>query len=151
MGPGLVPALAMGIELKSTFGDAAKGLMVAYFLSLPAVASGATLPPPEAGLASVYSEDLNGKSTASGERYDSNVRTAAHRTLPLGAEVKVIRIDNGKSVRVRINDRGPQVRDRIIDLSRSAAIALGMRSGVTRVKLEVLSEPSASLGARPRR
>jgi rare lipoprotein A len=141
----------MGTERKSGFSGAFAALAVAGFLSLPAFGSGAPLPPPEAGLASVYSEDLNGKSTASGERYDSNALTAAHRTLPLGSEVKVTRVDNGKSVRVRINDRGPQVRDRIIDLSRGAAVALGMRSGVTRVKLEVLSQPSASAEARSRR
>jgi rare lipoprotein A len=140
----------MGTERKSGFSGTVAALTVAGFLLLPAAVSGAPLPPPEAGLASVYSEEFNGKRTASGERYDSNALTAAHRTLPLGAEVKVTRVDNGKSVRVRINDRGPQVRDRIIDLSRSAAIALGMRSGVTRVKLEVLSEPSTSAQARPR-
>src|ERR1700682_2342714 len=80
-----------------------------------AIASGAALPPAQKGLASVYSEHLNGKRTASGERYDSNSLTAAHRTLPLGAEVRVTNLDNGKSVRVRVNDRGPHNQGRICD------------------------------------
>jgi rare lipoprotein A len=123
------------------------GLLVAAIASGAALAAGAAPPPPQTGVASIYSEDLNGKSTASGERYDSHGLTAAHRTLPLGAEVRVTRIDNGRSVRVRINDRGPNVPDRIIDLSADAANVLGMRSGVARVKLEVLSVPS---DAKPR-
>jgi rare lipoprotein A len=89
----------------------------------------------------VYSEHLNGKRTASGERYDSNSLTAAHRTLPLGAEVRVTNLDNGKSVRVRVNDRGPHIQGRIVDLSSRAAAALGMKSGVTRVKVETLAHP----------
>src|SRR5205085_10783360 len=76
------------------------------------------------GIASVYSKNLNGKPTASGEPYDSGALTAAHRALPLGAEVKVTNVDNGKSVQVRVNDRGPQLHDRIIDLSSAAARAL---------------------------
>jgi len=111
--------------------------------SIVAPACGATSP--QTGLASVYSEKLNGKSTASGERYDSGALTAAHRTLPLGAEVRVTRLDNGKSVRVRVNDRGPQVQGRIIDLSSRAAAALGMRSGVARVKVELLGPARAEM------
>ena len=107
-----------------------------------AVASGAPLPTVQKGLASVYSEHLNGKKTASGERYDSAGLTAAHRTLPLGAEIRVTNLDNGKSVRVRINDRGPHVQDRIVDLSSGAAAALGVRNGVARVRLEILSQPA---------
>jgi rare lipoprotein A len=106
------------------------------------VAGGAPLPPAQSGLASVYGEHLNGKRTASGEHYDSGGLTAAHRTLPLGAEVRVTSLDNGKSVRVRVNDRGPHNQGRIIDLSSRAAAALGMRSGVARVKLEILSQPA---------
>jgi len=109
-----------------------------------AIASGAALPPAQKGLASVYSERLNGKRTASGERYDSNDLTAAHRTVPLGAEVRVTNLDNGKSVRVRVNDRGPHIQGRIVDLSSRAAAALGMRSGVARVKIEILGQPTHS-------
>ena len=113
---------------------------------IEAHASGA--PPAQRGWASVYSEHLNGKRTASGERYDSNSLTAAHRTLPLGAEVRVTNLDNGKSVRVRVNDRGPHVQGRIVDLSSRAAAVLGMRSGVARVKIEILGQPAlAGAGA----
>ena len=108
---------------------------------IAAVANGAPSPPAEEGLASVYGEQFNGKSTASGERYNSGTLTAAHRTLPFGTVVRVTNLGNGKSVRVRINDRGPHVQGRIIDLSSSAAVALGMSTGVARVRLEVLSQP----------
>ena len=118
---------------------------------IEAIASGAALPPAQRGLASVYSEHLNGKRTASGERYDSNSLTAAHRTLPLGAEVRVTNLDNGKSVRVRVNDRGPHIQGRIVDLSSRAAAALGMKSGVARVKVEILGQPAlAGAGAHSR-
>jgi rare lipoprotein A len=107
-----------------------------------AIANSAALPPAQRGLASVYSEHLNGKRTASGERYDSNSLTAAHRTLPFGTEVRVTNLDNGKSVRVRVNDRGPHIQGRIVDLSSRAATVLGMRSGVARVKVEILAQPT---------
>jgi rare lipoprotein A len=116
-----------------------------------AIASGAALPPAQKGLASVYSEHFNGKRTASGERYDSGSLTAAHRTLPLGAELKVTNLANGKSVRVRVNDRGPHIQGRIVDLSSRAAAALGMHSGVARVKIEILAQPThAGADASPR-
>jgi rare lipoprotein A len=106
------------------------------------VAGAAPPPPAQKGLASVYSEQLNGKKTASGERYDSSGLTAAHRTLPLGAEIRVTNLDNGRSVRVRVNDRGPHVQGRIVDLSSRAAAALGIRTGVARVRLEILNQPA---------
>jgi rare lipoprotein A len=124
-------------------------LLLLVFLWSAANVSAAALGP-QTGVASVYSDDLNGRSTASGERYDSGALTAAHRSLPLGADVKVTRLDNGKSVRVRINDRGPNVPGRIIDLSRRAATALGLRSGVTRVRLDVQRLPAPPPDA-PRR
>lgn len=92
----------------------------------------------EEGLASFYADSLHGRKTASGETYDKRADTAAHRTLAFGTKVKVTNLDNGKSVRVRINDRGPHVEDRIIDLSGSAARKLGIvEAGTARVRLEV--------------
>jgi rare lipoprotein A len=92
------------------------------------------------GLASWYGAKHHGKRTASGEIFDQNKFTAAHRTLPWGSIVRVTNLDNGKSVEVRINDRGPFTKARIIDLSRAAARALGMvQSGVSPVRMELLS------------
>jgi rare lipoprotein A (peptidoglycan hydrolase) len=104
-----------------------------------------TLPAPTAaiigtGLASWYGAKHHGKRTASGEIFDQNKFTAAHRTLPWGSIVRLTNLDNGKSVEVRINDRGPFTKARIIDLSRAAARALGMvQSGVSPVRMELLS------------
>jgi len=106
---------------------------------IAAGANGASPPSRQEGLASVYGKHLNGKSTASGERYDSRALTAAHRTLPMGTQIRVTNLENGKSVRVRVNDRGPHVRGRIVDLSSSAAAALGFSTGVARVRIEILS------------
>ena len=110
--------------------------------AIAVIATSAPLQPVQTGLASVYSERLNGEKTASGERYDSAGLTAAHRTLPLGAIIRVTNLDNGRSVQVRVNDRGPHVQGRIVDLSSRAAAALGMRAGVARVRLEILSKPA---------
>ena len=93
----------------------------------------------QVGLASWYGGAFAGHRTASGELFDPNAMTAAHRTLPLGAKVRVTNVENGRTITVRINDRGPADESRIIDLSRAAADALGFRaSGVTKVKLEGL-------------
>jgi rare lipoprotein A len=98
--------------------------------------------PGEVGLATYYARSLAFHRTASGERYDPNLLTAAHRTLPFGTRVEVRRAD-GRSVVVRINDRGPFRRGRIIDLSERAAAAIGLlRDGVAEVELRVL--PGAS-------
>ncbi len=94
-------------------------------------------PPLEAGIASWYGAKHHGRRTASGERFDQKKLTAAHPTLPWGSIVRVTSLANGKSVDVRINDRGPFVKGRIIDLSRAAARALGM-AGLMQVQLEVL-------------
>ena len=91
------------------------------------------------GIASYYAAKFHGRRTASGERFNSKVLTAAHLTLPFGTLLKVTNLRNMKSVIVRVNDRGPHVRGRIVDLSRSAAELLGItRSGVARVQLEIL-------------
>ena len=90
-------------------------------------------------MASYYSETLHGRRTASGERYDMRALTAAHPTLPFGSRVRVTNLANGRSVVVRINDRGPNVKGRVIDLSNAAARELQFISqGTTRVRLEVL-------------
>jgi len=93
------------------------------------------------GKAVFYGDKWHGRKTASGERFNQHEMTAAHRSLPLGTRVRVTNLSNGKSVVVRINDRGPYGRDRsrIIDLSKAAARRLDfMDSGWTRVKVEVL-------------
>ena len=99
------------------------------------------------GIASWYGEDFHGKPTASGEIYNMYDMTAAHQTLPLGTHVMVTNLDTGKSVQVKINDRGPFVKNRIIDLSYSAARAIGMVGpGTARVALEVLDTPGSPRG-----
>jgi peptidoglycan lytic transglycosylase len=96
-------------------------------------------PAPEVGMASYYGQAHQGKRTASGERFDRHALTAAHRTLPFGSRVKVTNLGNGRSVVVRINDRGPFIENRVIDLSEAAARELRfLGSGTTRVRLEVL-------------
>ena len=93
----------------------------------------------EAGQASWYGKAHQGKSTASGERFDMHALTAAHRTLPFGTIVRVTHLKSGKSVNVRINDRGPFRSGRIIDLSYEAARRLGIVSrGTARVELTVI-------------
>lgn len=90
----------------------------------------------EKGQASYYADKFNGRKTASGERYRSGKMTAAHRSLPFGTVVKVKNLRNGKTVKIRINDRGPFVRGRIIDVSKKAARQLDMiRAGVVPVEV----------------
>jgi rare lipoprotein A (peptidoglycan hydrolase) len=92
------------------------------------------------GFASYYSNVFNGRLTASGESYDKEELTAAHRNLPFGTKVLVKNLRNNRSVIVRINDRGPFAGDRLIDLSKAAAEELGMiQSGVVEVELRVLN------------
>lgn len=93
----------------------------------------------ESGQASYYADKFQNRKTASGQLYKANLKTAAHRTLPFGTKVRVTNVKNGKSVVVRINDRGPFVRGRIIDLSRSAFSSIGnTRDGLINVRIEVL-------------
>ncbi|HVW53148.1 MAG TPA: septal ring lytic transglycosylase RlpA family protein [Trinickia sp.] len=98
----------------------------------------------QVGRASWYGGRFVGRKTASGERYDMNAMTAAHKTLPLASYVRVTNTSNHKSVVVKINDRGPYVRGRIIDLSYAAAKMLGLQHvGTGRVKIEGLSQEEA--------
>ena len=95
--------------------------------------------PYQVGTASWYGETFQGKPTASGEPFEMNDMTAAHLTLPIGSYVKVTNLHNGKAVVVRVNDRGPVVPGRIIDLSYGAAQALQFRhSGLQRVRLDLV-------------
>lgn len=123
-------------------------------LSLVAALAGCATPTPEpepaprpapsaageqigSGKASYYGSQHHNKLTASGERFDQTALTAAHRTLPFGTKVRVTNTRNGKSVVVRINDRGPFVRSRVIDLSKAAFESIAStHSGVIRVRLE---------------
>ncbi len=97
----------------------------------------------EMGIASWYGNKFHGHLTSNGETYDMFAMTAAHKTLPLPSYVRVTNLDNGKTAVVRVNDRGPFHRDRIIDLSYSAANKIGMlQQGTARVQLELLQSPA---------
>jgi rare lipoprotein A len=96
----------------------------------------------QTGEASFYGPGFHGKKTATGEKFDQNKNTAAHPTLPLGTEATVTNLDTGASVDVKINDRGPYVKGRDIDLSKGAAKELGMtKDGVAPVKIEAKVPP----------
>jgi rare lipoprotein A len=102
--------------------------------------------PSSYGVASFYTED---EWTASGERFNTRAMTAAHPTLPFGTRLKVTNVTNGRSVVVRINDRGPYVPGRVVDLSESAAESLGMvERGIVKVKLDVVQKSSGSAAAK---
>ena len=116
--------------------------VIAAVLSAPSISSaqtGGQIVETAYGKASWYGLELHGRLTASGDVFDAYGLTAAHPTLPFGTRVRVTNVANGKSVIVSINDRGPFAGNRIVDLSREAAKAIGMiRSGAARVKIEVL-------------
>ena len=102
----------------------------------------------ETGIASWYGPKFHGRKTANGETFDQWAVSAAHRTLPMPSWVRVTNLDNGKSMELRVNDRGPFARGRIIDLSRRAAQLLGLEiQGTARVKVEILSAESRRLAA----
>ena len=110
-----------------------KALAGAVLLMVSFTAFAAT----EEGDASYYADSLDGNPTASGEPYDKDDLTAAHRTLPFGTEVRVTNLSNQKEVVVRINDRGPHVESRVIDVSGAAAMELGLvDTGTAKVRLE---------------
>jgi rare lipoprotein A len=117
--------------------------VLAAILASGCASSGPKKPPAPgttlSGVASWYGPGFHGRRTSSGERYDMNRLTAAHKTLPFGTLVEVRNLDNGRSVVVRINDRGPHVKRRVIDLSRAAAEAIEMVGpGTARVALKIL-------------
>jgi rare lipoprotein A len=101
----------------------------------------------EEGVASWYGAPFHGRRTSNGETYDMHEMTAAHRTLPFGAVVRVTNLRNGKQTEVRINDRGPFVANRVIDLSEAAAQAIEMVGpGTAPVRLEIISGPNPRIG-----
>ena len=101
----------------------------------------------EEGVASWYGNPFDGRRTSNGEIYDMHQFTAAHRTLPFGAVLRVTNLSNGMQTQVRINDRGPFVANRVIDLSLSAAQAIGMVGpGTAHVRIEMISGPNPQLG-----
>ncbi len=99
----------------------------------------------EVGIASWYGEKFHGLTTANGEKYNMYAMTAAHTTLPMPSIVRVTNLENGKSIEVRVNDRGPFVKSRLIDLSYAAAKALGYdRQGTTKVRVQTLYSADVS-------
>jgi len=104
----------------------------------------------QVGMASWYGKDFHGKKTANGEYFNMNALTAAHKTLPLPTFVKVTNLSNGHSIILRVNDRGPFVNDRLIDVSRRGAQLLGFqKQGVTRVRIQAV-DANGNLPRRPR-
>jgi rare lipoprotein A len=98
------------------------------------------------GIASWYGPNFHGKETANGEIYNSDSVTAAHKTLPLPSIVRVTNLENGKMIMVRVNDRGPFAKDRIIDLSKKSATLLGFKEkGTAKVKVELLPDETNEL------
>lgn len=105
----------------------------------------------ETGIASWYGPNFHAKETANGEVFDQNGVTAAHKTLPMPCFVRVTNLENGRSIIVRINDRGPYVASRIIDLSRRSAQLLGVEGrGTAKVRVQILAEDSRALAAKMR-
>lgn len=102
----------------------------------------------EVGVASWYGKDFHAKKTANGENYDMNTLTAAHRTLPLPSIVRVTNLENGRSLVLRVNDRGPYAKNRIIDISKRGAQLLGFQAqGTAKVRVELLEDESKELKA----
>ncbi|MEZ4818730.1 MAG: septal ring lytic transglycosylase RlpA family protein [Bdellovibrionota bacterium] len=126
------------------------GLMTMLFSACgqrPAPSTSTTSQVQNVGYASWYGGKFHGRKTASGEIYDQDLMTAAHKTLSFGTLVRVTNLDNGKKTIVKINDRGPFVKGRIIDLSREAARRIDMLStGTAKVKLEFLTQAPANQG-----
>lgn len=105
----------------------------------------------ETGIASWYGKEFHGRRTANGEKFDKNELTAAHRTLQMPSLVRVTNLENGRSVVVRINDRGPFARGRVIDVSQKAASLLGfVNKGTARVRLDLLAEESKAAAMKAR-
>ena len=146
----LLAACASGPE-PSGYGDGGSG-RGHYKIGQPYTIDGVTYVPredynyDETGIASWYGPGFHGRYTANGEVYDQTQLTAAHRTLPMPSLVRVTNLDNGKSVVVRINDRGPYSKARILDMSDRAATLLGFKgSGTAKVRVQILAEESRAI------
>ncbi len=140
----------VGLSLSFPWRWSARLVATALLLSMFGCARVSTLPPgvaPEVGwtaegIASWYGQPFHGRITASGERYDMEAMTAAHRTLPFGTVLRVQNLESGRHATLRINDRGPFVRNRVLDVSRRGARELGMlESGIARVRMTVVQTP----------
>jgi rare lipoprotein A len=152
IGIGLLPVLAVisacaGREVPLASPSVTAPALIAAPAAVPVSAPAPALQPKskpkniysETGIAAWYGKDLHGKKTASGEVFDMYGLSAAHRTLPFGTVVNVTNLDNFKSIEVRINDRGPFLKSRFLDLSYGAAKALGFVSlGTARIRIETL-------------
>jgi rare lipoprotein A len=145
------------VALSATFAWAQAPAPVAAPAALAApaaapAAAAAAVADATTGKAAWYGKKFNGRKTASGQRYNAGVLTAASKTLPFGTLVRVTNVKNKKSVVVRINDRGPSQPDRIIDVSRAAAARLGMlRSGVAEVELKVVGQSKGKMMKRAKK
>ena len=116
------------------------------YVGLPPLARPAIRPKGEIGVASWYGMERQGLQTSSGELFDKNKLTAAHPKLPFGTTVRVINLRNHESTMVKINDRGPGVGNRVIDVSQKAAKELGfMEAGLARVEIDVISFPNTCI------
>ncbi len=103
----------------------------------------------EFGAASMFGDNFQGKKTASGELYDMNKFTAAHKSFPFGTRIKITRLDNKQSVIVRVNDRGPYLKGHVVDLSRKAAREIGLTEGDVRVRIDLVEKANAEEDIRP--
>jgi rare lipoprotein A len=139
-------ALVLIGHIAATTSIEAHGLAEAPAVTLPLNDAEPSIEQPsvQIGIASHYGRWHRGRLTASGERFDDRRLTAAHPTLPLGTKIRVTNITNGRSVEVRINDRGPYVKGRILDLSSRAAREIGIKKeGVVPVRIDILTQAAA--------
>lgn len=135
-----LPAIAQASPLATKSESPSPAAVPTPAAAAPAAPASAATAGRTEGLAANYSNRFNGRKTASGQIFDQNALTGAHRTLPFGTRVKVTNTRNNRSVVVRINDRGPTQPGRVIDLSRAAAGKLAMlRTGLVPVRLEVIA------------
>ena len=145
----LAAALMLIASVDTSWADASpRSILVAQSPAAPAAAPAALtgrVGDTQTGLAAYYSRRLNGRTTASGERFNNAAMTTAHQTLPFGTKVKVTTVKTNKTVVLRVNDRGPTQPNRIVDVSRAAAERLGfVRAGLVEVKLEVVEAARAA-------